>query len=27
LSAHHYREVMRDRFRTWQEVVGVLPIP
>ena len=22
LSAHHYREVMRNRFRIWQEVVG-----
>jgi putative transposase len=22
LSAHHYREIMRDRFRIWQEVVG-----
>jgi putative transposase len=22
LSAHHYREIMRDRFHTWQEVVG-----
>ena len=25
LSAHRYRAVMRDRFRTWQEVVGVAP--
>ena len=23
LSAHHYREIMRDRFRTWQEVVSM----
>jgi putative transposase len=22
LSAHSYREIMRDRFRFWQEVVG-----
>ena len=22
LSAHHYREIMRDRFRVWQEVLG-----
>jgi putative transposase len=22
LSAHHYREIMRDRFRVWQEAVG-----
>ena len=22
LSARHYREIMRDRFRMWQEVVG-----
>jgi len=22
LSAHHYREIMRDRFRMWQDVVG-----
>ena len=22
LSAHHYRDVMRHRFRIWQEVVG-----
>jgi putative transposase len=22
LSAQHYREIMRDRFGTWQEVVG-----
>ena len=22
LAAHHYREIMRDRFRMWQEVVG-----
>jgi putative transposase len=22
LSAQHYREIMRDRFRTWQELVG-----
>ena len=22
LSAQHYREIMRDRFRIWQEVVG-----
>ena len=22
LSAHHYHQIMRDRFRTWQEVVG-----
>jgi putative transposase len=26
LSAHHYREIMRDRFHTWQEVVGA-PCP
>ena len=22
LSAHHYREIMRDRLRIWREVVG-----
>jgi putative transposase len=27
LSARRYREIMRDRFRTWQEVVGVAPRP
>jgi putative transposase len=25
LSAHCYREVMSDCFRTWQEVVGMIP--
>ena len=27
LSAQYYRKVMRDRFRTWQEVVGLAPRP
>jgi hypothetical protein len=27
LSAHQYREVMRDRFRTWREVVGLAARP
>ena len=27
LSAHHYREIMRDRFRIWQAVVDVVPDP
>ena len=27
LSAHCYREVMRERFRTWQEVIGMPPRP
>jgi putative transposase len=26
LSAHQYREIMRDRFRMWQEVVGSAPV-
>jgi putative transposase len=27
MSAQHYRKIMRDRFRTWQEVVGATSRP
>src|SRR5918911_143507 len=27
MSAQHYRKTMRDRFRTWQEVVGATSRP